>query len=85
MDGGHESVQTCLDGVSVHVAKALLHPELELVLNLGFLASLANQLFQDSPKIRHWAEFGDMLRVLLLVAQTGCRARRTRLELEVLN
>ena len=70
---------------SVHVAKALLHPEIEPVLSLGFLASLANQPFQDSPKILHRAEFGDLRRVLLLVAHSGCRGRRTRLELEVGN
>ena len=88
MDVGLESVQTCLDGPSVRVAKALLHPQLELVLSLGFLASFANQPFQDSPKILHWVEIGDLRRVLLLVAYTaytGCRARRTRLELEVRN
>ena len=67
------------------VAKALLHPELELVLSLGFLASLANQPFQDSPQILHLVEFGDMWRVLLLVAHTVWRARQTRLELEVRN
>ena len=60
MDVGLESVQTCLDGPSVRVAKALLHPQLELVLSLGFLASFANQPFQDSPKILHWVEIGDL-------------------------
>ena len=83
MDVSLESLQTCLDGPTVHVAKALRPPELELVLSLGFLASLQNQHFQDSPKILHWAEFGDLQMDLLLVAQTGCTACRTRLELEV--
>ena len=50
MDVGLESVQTCLDGPSVHVAKALLHPELELVLSLGFLASLATNPFRIQKK-----------------------------------
>ena len=53
-----ESVQTCLDGVLVHVVEALLHPELELVLSLGFLASLGNQPFHDCPKNLHWVDFG---------------------------
>ena len=71
----------------VHVTKALLHPELELVLSSGFLASLANQPFQDCPKNVHsdWVDFGDMWRVLPLVAHTAWRARRTRLKLEVGN
>ena len=68
-----------------HVAKAFLHPELELVLSLGFLASLASQPFQDCPKNLHWVDFGDIWRVLPLVAHTAWRARRTRLELEVRN
>ena len=59
-----------LGRASVHVAKALRHPELVLVLCLGFLASLANQPFQDFLKNLHWAEIGDLWRVLLLVAHT---------------
>ena len=51
MGVGLESVQMCLGGTSVDVAKALLHPELDLGLSLGFLASLANQPFQDPPKL----------------------------------
>ena len=72
-----------LGRASVHVAKAILHSELELVLSLGLPASRANQYFQDSPKTLHCAEIEDLCRVLLLVTQMGCRARRTRLELEV--
>ena len=82
MNVGLESVQT---RPTVYVTNALLQPELELVLSLGFLASLANQPFMESPKILHWVEFGDLWRVLLLVAHTGWRARRARLELEVRN
>ena len=75
MDVGLESVQTFLDRPSVHVAKALLHSELvHAGTLLGFLASFANQPFQDSLKILHWAENGDLSRVLLLGAPAGCGA-----------
>ena len=85
MDASLEFVQTCLEGVLVHVRKALVHPELELVLSLAVLASLAKQLFQDCPKNLRWVDFGDTWRALSLVAYMAWRACRTRLQLEVRN
>ena len=66
MGVGLESVQIGLGGSSVDVAKALFHPELEL----PSIPCKPTVTIAGSPKTLYWTEFGDLWRVLLLVAHT---------------